>query len=282
MSDPAHPVIDELLAALSPSGGIHPGLARHVGQQLRGLRPPTVDAAALCEPYLRIASVSDASVGGASVSGASVSRAAINRVAIDGVAISTLGSAFGAETVAASDPTAARLDEIQLQLRQGPCWDAIAAAAPVAMPDAGAEDRWPAFSESVGALGVRAVFAFPLVVAGLLVGAVDLYSRTAGPLGAGLVEELAATTARTSLRVLSIVLPEPRYEGSGRPATPRAVHHATGIVAARYRTSPADALLLLRAHAVAGDRRVLDVAEDVVAGADAFADAPLPVRGRER
>ena len=272
MSDPAHPVIDELLAALSPSGGIHPGLARHVGRQLRGLRPPTVDAAALCEPYLRVASVS----------GASVSGAAINRVAIDGVAISTLGSAFGAETVAASDPTAARLDEIQLQLRQGPCWDAIAAAAPVAMPDAGAEDRWPAFSESVGALGVRAVFAFPLVVAGLLVGAVDLYSRTAGPLGAGLVEELAATTARTSLRVLSIVLPEPRYEGSGRPATPRAVHHATGIVAARYRTSPADALLLLRAHAVAGDRPVLDVAEDIVAGADAFADAPLPVRGRER
>jgi AmiR/NasT family two-component response regulator len=60
------------------------------------------------------------------------------------------------------------------------------------------------------------------------------------------------------------------------------VHHAAGIVAARYRTSPADALLLLRAHAVAGDRRVLDVAEDVVAGADAFADSPLPVRGRER
>lgn len=257
VSDPADAVIDELLAVLSPSGGIHPGLARHVGQQLRRLRPPAVDGAALCEPYLRCGP-------------------------IDGVAISTIGSPFGAATVAASDPLALRLDEIQLELRQGPCWDAIAAAAPVAMVDAGSEDRWPVFSEAVGAIDIRAVFAFPLVVAGLPVGAVDLYSRTAGPLGEGLVEELAARTARTSLGVLSAVVPASGRDDLGEARAPESLRRASDILATRYRTSPRDALLLLRAHALADDRSVDAVAEEIVSDADAVTAGPRTTRTRAR
>lgn len=245
MSDPADPVIDDLLAALSPLGGIHAGLARHVGQQLRSLRPAPVDGAALMKPYLRGASV-------------------------DGVAVSTLGSPFGAETVAASDSTAARLDAIQLELRDGPCWAAIAEGAPVAMIDAATEDRWPVFSEAVDDIDVRAVFAFPLVFAGLLIGAVDLYSRTAGPLGAGVIEELSAATARTALGVLSAVVPAPSRADRGDDASSRTLSHATGVVAAHYRVALPDALLLLRAHALADARSVVEVAEEVVSDADVW------------
>ncbi|WP_411721609.1 hypothetical protein [Mycetocola sp.] len=42
-----------------------------------------------------------------------------------GVAISTLGAFLGNETVAATDEIAARLDELQFDLGEGPCWDAF-------------------------------------------------------------------------------------------------------------------------------------------------------------
>jgi ANTAR domain len=256
VSDPAEPVIDDLLAALDPPGAIHPGFARHLAQQLRDLRPlrpvrvGAVDGAALCEPYLR-------------------------GFPIDGVAISTLGSSFGGETVAASDSTAARLDEIQLDLGEGPCWDAIAAEALVSVIDTSSEQRWPLFANAVESIDIRAVFAFPLVFAGLSIGAVDVYSRTPGPLSDTLVKEITATSATTSLRVLTAVLRDNVEERSSNPGSRRTVHQATGMILARYGTTPEDALLLLRAHAFAHNRPVMDVAEDIVTRRDAFPDSPL-------
>jgi ANTAR domain len=265
VSDPADSVIADVLAALDPPGAIHPGLANHVAQQLRDLlaasesapalvaKVSAVDGGALCEPYLR-------------------------GFPIDGVAISTIGSSFGGETVAASDSTAARLDEIQLDLGQGPCWDAMEIAAPVSVIDTGSEDRWPLFADAVSKIDIRAVYAFPLVFAGLPIGAVDVYSRTPGPLSDTLVREFTATSAATSLRVLTAVLRDNEEEHSSNPGSRRTVHQATGMILARYRTSPEDALLLLRAHAFAQSRSVMEVAEDIVTRRDAFPDSPSTVQ----
>lgn len=256
MSDPAEPVINDLLAALDPPGDIHPGLARHVARQLREPRPlpavrvGAVDGAALCEPYLR-------------------------GFPIDGVAISTLGSSFSAETVAASDPTATRLDEIQLDLGEGPCWDAITSDAPISVPDTTIETRWPLFADAVSSIDIRAVFAFPLTFAGFPIGAVDVYSRTPGPLTNTLVRDITAASAMTSLRVLTAVLRDTREEQSSNPSSRRIVHQATGMLLAHYGTTPENALLLLRAHAFAHDRSVMDVADDIVNHRHSFPDSPL-------
>ncbi|TDX79048.1 ANTAR domain-containing protein [Rathayibacter sp. PhB151] len=256
MRDPAEPVIDDLLAALDPPGALHPGLARHVAEQLRELRPrPALRAGAengvaLCEPYLR-------------------------GFPIDGVAISTIGSSFHAETVATSDLTALRLDEIQLDLGEGPCWDAITSDAPVSVPDTTIETRWPVFADAVSAIGVRAVFAFPLVFAGLSVGAVDVYSRTPGSLADTVVRDITAASTMTSLRVLTAVLSDTREEESSDPRSRRIVHQAMGVLLAHYRTTPENALLLLRAHAFAHDRSVTDVADDIVHHRHAFPGSPL-------
>ncbi|NQX17961.1 GAF and ANTAR domain-containing protein [Rathayibacter sp. VKM Ac-2857] len=208
------------------------------------------DRVALCEPYLR-------------------------GFPIDGVAISTLGSAFDAETVAASDSTAMRLDEIQLDLGEGPCWDAITSDASVFVPDTTIETRWPSFADAVRGIDIRAVFAFPLVFAGLPVGAVDVYSRTSGPLADTLVRDITAASAMTSLRVLAAVLHDAREEESGDPRSRRIVQQATGMLLARYRTTPENALMLLRAHAFAHDRSVMDVSDDIVKHRHAFPDSPL-------
>ena len=97
---------------------------------------------------------------------------------VGGAAVSTIGQVLGSETLAASDPRAARLDELQFDLGEGPCWDAMRSAYPVLVPTLRSTGpaRWPAFTESVVRDGVSSVFAFPLTVGPLRFGAVDLYS----------------------------------------------------------------------------------------------------------
>src|SRR3954451_3809937 len=48
---------------------------------------------------------------------------------VTGASISTLGPLLGSETVSASDRQVARLDELQFDLREGPCWEAGATGA---------------------------------------------------------------------------------------------------------------------------------------------------------
>lgn len=184
---------------------------------------------------------------------------------VDGVAISTLGSAFGGETIAASDDTAARLDEIQLDLGQGPCWEAIAIGLPVLVDDMRVDRRWPLFSDAVTAIDVCAVFALPMALAGFAVGVIDLYAREPRHLESSHVADLVASSALTAVQVLAEVLTDSDDEHSGNPRSRRVVHQATGMVMAFYRIPADDALLLLRAHAFAAGRSVIEVATEVVA-----------------
>ncbi|MBF4463025.1 MULTISPECIES: GAF and ANTAR domain-containing protein [unclassified Rathayibacter] len=203
---------------------------------------------------------------------------------VDGVAISTLGGPFGGETVAASDDTATRLDEIQLDLGEGPCWDAVRDTAPVSVPDTASEARWPLFSDAVAAIDIRSVFAFPLSIAGLSIGAIDLYSRRPRSLSRAELNGITASSAATALLVLAAVLrdgEEAENDESSNPRSRREVHQATGMIIARYRTSPEEAHLLLRAHAFAQRRAVIDVAKDIVSQHDGFPDRPLTTEDEE-
>jgi hypothetical protein len=116
--------------------------------------------------------------------------------------------------------------------------------------------------------GVHAVFAFPMRIGAIRVGALDLYRDTAGRLTAEeLVEALAFADAATV-----IVLHLQDHEGRdgvnaalAEPIDSRAeVHQATGMITIQLGIGLAEALLRLRAHAYASGRTVSDVAADVV------------------
>ncbi|WP_144713115.1 hypothetical protein [Curtobacterium pusillum] len=64
--------------------------------------------------------------------------AAFAHLPVDGVAISTLGAPFGSETVSASNAFAARLDEVQLDLGEGPIWQALRFRTVELQPELGA------------------------------------------------------------------------------------------------------------------------------------------------
>ena len=80
-------------------------------------------------------------------------------------------------------PVSEQLAELQLTLGEGPCHDVLAAAAPVLAGHLGDEEfsrRWPAFTPAALQLGVRAVFALPLIVGAIRCGLLGLYRDSPG------------------------------------------------------------------------------------------------------
>ncbi|MGH9153321.1 MAG: putative bifunctional diguanylate cyclase/phosphodiesterase [Acidimicrobiales bacterium] len=86
--------------------------------------------------------------------------------------------------VAASDEAALSFEQLQTELREGPCVAAYASGEAVAVPDVRADERFPAFGPRAVEAGLGAVFTFPLRRDGDQLGALDLYCDTPGPLDA--------------------------------------------------------------------------------------------------
>ena len=191
-------------------------------------------------------------------------------VSMPGAVVSTLGSPMGSETVCASTKLGARIDEIQIDLGEGPSWEALRTRLPVTASDLQVDGGalWPGTWAALRELDVGALFAFPLFVSTLGIGSIALYSLTARELSDADIERmgrLAAIVSGTLLRRALNRLDRPNDDGEDEPYSRREVHQATGMVAARNRIGVDDALLILRGHAYAAGRSVRDVAADVIA-----------------
>jgi hypothetical protein len=106
---------------------------------------------------------------------------------VSGAGISMVTATGNRGVVCATDEVSARIEDLQFTLGEGVCVEAVTTGAPVMVadlhgPGAAAAGRWPAFMEGVAAAGVRAVFALPLRVGFVSVGALDLYRDVPGAL----------------------------------------------------------------------------------------------------
>ncbi|MGO4691480.1 GAF and ANTAR domain-containing protein [Glaciibacter sp. 2TAF33] len=195
----------------------------------------------------------------------------VGALPVAGAAVSILGETFGTETVCASDKQAARLDELQIDIGEGPCWQARSTRRPVLTGDVqrGSQSSWPVFSEAIRNDGVGALFAFPLIVGSLVIGAVDLYAREPGSLTETQVEGAEGLAAIAARQVLRKALSESDRYGLDDPETDarlsrRVVHQATGMVLAQLGLSASDALIVIRGHAFSAGRSVREVATEIV------------------
>jgi hypothetical protein len=214
---------------------------------------------------------------------------------VTGVGLTLMtGTDDPAGLVAASDGLAVALDDLQFTLGEGPCVDASSTGRPVLVPELASTDalvggaRWPVFGAEALALGARAVFAFPLRVGAVRIGALDLYRDRTGPLPDDDVAEALAFTATATAVLLHLQArqplarsPEVAAQDGDEPAgtfpplgpwtMPLAhdravVHQATGMVSVTAGVGIVEALVLLRARAWTDQRPVDEVALDVVAG----------------
>ncbi|OII36064.1 hypothetical protein BIU98_00495 [Curtobacterium sp. MMLR14_010] len=192
---------------------------------------------------------------------------------IGGVSVSSFGVIGTNETISASDDTAFRVDEIQFDLTEGPCWTALHQRAPVLEGDIVQRPNadWPAFNEAVRDEAVRAVFAFPIVFGPFPLGAVDVYAPDPTDLDHEQVEIAAALATAMGRRVLrravqAIEDEEALIDSFSR----RVVHQATGVVLAQLDITPDDATLLIQGHAFARKTSMHQVAEEIISGAVRF------------
>lgn len=209
-------------------------------------RPAVVAGAGYCAPFLRA-------------------------LPVTGAAVSTIGELVAPETLCATDDVAARLDELQFDLGEGPCWDAFATRRPVLAPDLSSAHgaRWPSFSRAAASLPVASLFAFPLAIGSLTLGVIDLYSTQPLQLldadskrAAALAEDAGRLLLRDLLGRLGAAQGE---DNDGGEFSRRRIHQATGAVIAQLGVSPEDAELLIRAHAFAHDLTMREVSEEILA-----------------
>ena len=191
----------------------------------------------------------------------------VRELPIQHAAVSTLGDPFEVETICASDDVAAMLDGLQLDLGVGPCWQARATRTPVLFPDVRrhAGTAWPMLLDAADATGIRSVYAFPLHVGLLDVGAVSLYGTSRGALSQADIDGAARMTRTVAVAILDDALAAVDVESDVNTSPRRFVHQAAGMVAVQLRRTPADALVIIRAHAFATGRSVSQVIEAVLA-----------------
>lgn len=212
----------------------------------------------------------DAARGGA-VAVDHVCAAAVSVAGVDSAAVAVFLDATPRELVYATDRTASELEDLTLTLGEGPCVDATTGG-PVLVADLTVPEcrnRWPVFAPAAVLAGAGAVFALPLRVGGIRLGVLDLYRARAGDLGAEQLAD-ALALADTACAVLlddatrrGVDLDDQSPERAG-PQHPE-VHQATGMIMVQLGVTAAVALIRLRAYAYSQDRRLREVAADIVA-----------------
>jgi GAF domain-containing protein len=202
---------------------------------------------------------------------------------VTGAAVSTLGDFLGSETLSATDDRAARLDELQFDLGEGPCWDALRLSRPVLEPDVNHPHIvWPAFSPALLEQRVRSIFAFPLQVGSLRIGAVDLYSLEPVTLHESQTRQATAMADVIGRRVLRNALASVDVEEQPVSAySRRLIHQATGMVLAQLELSADDARLVIHGHAFAVGKTMKEVAEDVLHGRLSFSNGDAGIEAVE-
>jgi hypothetical protein len=195
----------------------------------------------------------------------------VKEVPVSGASITVFGNSGAQSTICTSDEIAARLDELQFDLGEGPRWEAARTGSASISDDLSgdAHPEWPVFGAAASQLGVGALFSFPIRIGTRLLGIADLYRRSPGPLGneahlraLSISHRIAGSAARHG----SASADSPAaVETRDAPALRREVHQATGMILMQLEVGVAEAFDLLRAHAFAHDSTVEDVARDVVA-----------------
>lgn len=198
--------------------------------------------------------------------------AAVEALAVSGVAV-ILNTKDGAHGIAAaSAPSAAELEELQVTIGEGPSIEAYATRRPVLLRDldASAQRRWPGFCPAARDRGVQAVFAFPLQVGAARLGVLNAHRRHTGALSAAqfrLALGFAEVAVQTVLDGQASASLGNLADGVDHALDSQvSLYQAQGMVMVDLGISIRDAAARLRAYAFSVSRPLHDVARDVVAG----------------
>ena len=208
--------------------------------------------------------------------GPDLCAAFVEQLPVAGASICVIGVGGIQSAVCTSDAISAHLDQLEFDLGEGPRTEVSRTDQPVLCADVRSDSHreWPVFGAAAVALGVGALFAFPIMMGAVRLGVVGLYRDTAG----GLTQK-DLRHARFLARMVATKMVDAAVQTAGQsdaldarrpPGMRREVHQATGMILMQLNITATDAFAALRANAFASGRTVDDVAHDVLTGAIDF------------
>jgi hypothetical protein len=193
-------------------------------------------------------------------------QACVEILDADGGAITLAYTGSERVTLCTTGPTAARLEDLQDVLGQGPGPTAYTSGEAVIarLDDPDPAIQWLMFADAARAsLGFPAtIYALPIRPETKVLGVLTLYQEKRRPLAQDLS---GAQFLADALGAALLQDPDSQTEIALGPWAARAqIHQATGVVVAQLQIGPEDALALLRAHAYAHDTTLDTIAAEVV------------------
>jgi GAF domain-containing protein len=173
-----------------------------------------------------------------------------------------------AETAAYTGPMAMQADERQYARDGGPCLDAARGGALLHIRDMRSEDRWPAYAPQAVRVGVLSSLSVPLPIQEDLVGALNVYSGRPHAFSGRDVEAGKAFAAYAAIAVGNAdtfaTTTETAEHLRVAMASRATIEQAKGIVMARGGISPDEAFGMLVRVSQRENRKLRDVAGDLV------------------
>ena len=216
-----------------------------------------------------------AAAQGRRVSVADVCAVAVGAAQVSGTWVAAADSRGADVMLCTTSAVCERLAELQLVLGEGPCHDVLTTGAPVLtadLDDGESGRRWPAFTAEALRAGAGAVFAFPLTVGAIRAGVMGLYRSTPGPLNSAHFGDALILADAAAMLLLDSAAGGAAINGAGLDGQApelilrRAeIDQATGMLTVQLGVPIAEAFARLRAYAYTSDRRLAEVAADIVA-----------------
>ena len=168
-------------------------------------------------------------------------------------------------TAAATDHVARRIDELEHEIGEGPCVDAIYEEAAQLDTDLSTECTWPRLGERiVEETPVRSMAGFRLLVDNRKVGALNLFSDRPYGLTGRSVDQAALLAAFASVSLMASARKEQAETLREGLESNRAIGKAIGLMMAFHKVTDDDAFELLRKASQDMNLKLRDVAGQVV------------------
>src|SRR5215213_4217288 len=183
---------------------------------------------------------------------------------VPGVDEGSISVVTGRRNIGSQAPTGdlpMQVDALQEETQQGPCLDAAYKQLTVRVADMASETRWPEFTRRASQAGAASMLSLQLYVEGDNLGALNLYSRTPNAFDdeseqVGLLFASHAAVAFASVRK--------EAQLAEAVASRDLIGQAKGILMERYKISPERAFLVLTRVSQGSNRKLHDMAAELV------------------
>jgi hypothetical protein len=189
-------------------------------------------------------------------------------------------------TLGATDPLVDRVDRVQYELRTGPCVDVLVSDRPVVARDLRRSREWPEFGRRAAELGVLSMLSYRLHLEDdedadgyHVLGGMNMYSRRADAFDlARVLPVMPVLASFCALAIWGGSMAEQAQKVEAALASSRDIGAAQGILMERYKITREEAFGLLSTVSQRTNRKLRDVAVQLVE----TGEVPLPPPRRRR